>query len=133
MSSLNAFLNPIKVENKEVIISNRFRENGMPVPFVIRPITEKENGQLIKKYTKKDKEGKEILDRTEYAHALIASAVIFPDLTNAELQKKYKVLGESSLLTEMLNVGEFGLLSQAVSELSGLDQDINEDIENVKN
>lgn len=133
MSSLKAFLNPIKVENKEVIVSNRFIEEGKPVPFVIRPITEKENGILIKKYTRKDKKGQDILDRAGYAHALVASAVVFPDLNDAELQKAYEVLGAESLLTEMLNIGEFAVLSQAVSELSGLDEDINESIEDAKN
>lgn len=134
MSSLKAFLNPVKIENKEVVVSNRFVEDGKPVPFVIRPISEKENAQLIKKFTKTDKKtGQERLDRTEYSHALVASAVIFPDLKNAELQKAYGVLGETSLLGVMLNIGEFATLSQAVSELSGLDDDINEDIEEVKN
>lgn len=133
MSSLNAFLHPVNVEAKEVIVSNRFLEDGEPVPFIIRPISEKENGLLIKKYTKKDKTGRDILDRTEYAHALVASAVVFPDLTNAELQKQYNVLGETSLLTEMLNVGEFAILSQTVSEISGLNSSINKDIEEVKN
>lgn len=134
MSSLNAFLHPEKPENKKVIVSNRFKENGKPVPFEIRALSETENGQLMKKYTKKDgKAGKENLDRTGYAHALIAAAVVYPDLTNAELQKAYGVLGEVNLLTEMLTLGEFAALSQEVTELSGLDQDINIDIDDVKN
>ncbi len=133
MSSLNAFLHPVQIENKEVIVSNRFKEDGKPVPFVIRPITEKENGLLIKKYTKKDRNGRDVLDRTEYAHALVACAVVFPDLTDSDLQKKYNVLGETALLTEMLNVGEYALLSQKVSEISGLNGDINKDIDEVKN
>ena len=133
MSSLNAFLHPVQVENKEVIVSNRFMEDGKPVPFIVRPITEKENGQLMRKYTKKDKSGRDVLDRTEYAHALVASAVVFPDLTNADLQNAYHVLGENALITEMLNVGEFAVLSQAVSEVSGLNQTINKDVEEAKN
>ena len=40
MSTLNAFLHPVQVENQEVIISNRFIEDGKPVPFVIRPVTQ---------------------------------------------------------------------------------------------
>lgn len=133
MSSLKAFLKPIQVENKDVIVSNRFVEDGKVVPFVVRPISEKENGLLMKKCTKKDKAGRETLDRTEYAHALVATAVVFPDLKSAELQKAYGVLGESSLLTEMLNIGEFAVLSREVTSLSGLDQDINDDIEEIKN
>lgn len=133
MSSLKAFLNPIQVENKEVVISNRFVEGGKPVPFVIRPITQEENKQLIKKYTKKDKKGTESFDRPEYVSAMTAAAVVFPDLTNAELQKAYGVLGESSLLQKMLYVGEYAELAMAVQELSGLDEDINDDIEEAKN
>ncbi len=132
MSSLKAFLNPIQVENKEVIVSNRFMENGKPVPFIIRPITQKENEQLIKKCTKRDKKGQETFNRTEYVQALTASAVVFPNLADAELQKIYG-LGESEVLKNMLLVGEFAELSQVVQELSGLDSDINEDIEEVKN
>ncbi len=134
MSSLNAFLHPEKPENRKVIVSNRFKENDKPVPFEIRAISEKENGKLMKQYTKKEgKSGREVLDRTGYAHALVAAAVVYPDLSNAELQKAYGVLGETNLLTEMLNIGEFATLSQAVTELSGLDQDINDDVEEVKN
>lgn len=133
MSSLQAFINPIKVENKEVIVSDRFQEKGKPVPFVIRPLTQEENKVLLKKFTRRDKKGNETFDRTEYVPAMTASAVISPDLTNAELQKAYGVLGESALLQKMLYIGEFAVLSQAVQELSGLDEDINEDIEEAKN
>lgn len=133
MSSLNAFLNPVKVENQEVVISNRFIEDGKPVPFTIRPISQEGNKQLIKKFTKRDKRGVDTFDRTEYISALTASAVVFPDLRNAELQKAYGVLGESELLQKMLLVGEYAELSQAVQKLSSLDTDINEDIEEAKN
>ncbi len=133
MSSLKAFLNPIQAENREVVISNRFVEDGKPVPFVIRPVTQEENKALIKKHSKKDKKGVESFDRTEYVSELTSSAVVFPDLTNAELQKAYGVLGASSLLQKMLYIGEYAELAQAVQELSGLDADINEDIEEAKN
>jgi hypothetical protein len=133
MSSLKAFLNPIKVDNKEIVVSTRFQENGKPVPFVIRPITQKENELLIKKYTKQDKKGRETFNHTEYVHALTASAVVFPNLQSEELQKAYGCLGEVELLKTMLYVGEFAELAQAVQELSGLDIDINEGIEEVKN
>ena len=133
MSSLSAFLNPVKVENKEVIVSNRFVENGKVVPFVIRPISQEENKQLIKKYSKKDKKGQETFDRTEYVSALTASAVVFPELANSELQSAYGVLGESALLQKMLFVGEYAELAQAVQSLSGLEEDINDDIEEAKN
>jgi hypothetical protein len=133
MSSLNAFLHPIQVENKEVIISNRFVEDGKPVPFIVRPITQEENKFLMKKYTKRDKKGADTFDRAEYVQAMTACAVVYPDLANAELQKAYGVLGESALLQKMLYVGEYAELAQAVQEISGLDKDVNEDIEEAKN
>lgn len=134
MSSLSAFLHPEQVSNREVIVSERFKENGKPVPFVIRPITQKENEGLIKQNTKKGKKnGEEIFDRVAYNHMLAAAAVVEPDLENAELQKAYGVLGSSKLLAEMLYIGEFAILMQAVQELSGLDTDINEDVEEAKN
>lgn len=132
--SLKAFLNPVKVENKKVVISNRFQEDGKPVPFEIRPISQKENSALMQKHTKKDKRtGNEVRNGVEYSNELVANAIVFPDLKNAELQKAYGVMGEVSLLTEMLTVGEFATLSEEVMKLSGLDEDINTEIEKVKN
>lgn len=132
MSSLSAFLNPIQVENKEVFVSNRFQEDGKPVPFIIRSISEAENKELMKKYTKKDKKGQENFNRYEYIHELVATAVVDPDLNDTRLQEKYG-LGISKCLSNMLDMGEFAELSQEVQTISGLDSDINEDIEEAKN
>lgn len=134
MSSLSAFLNPVQTENKEVIVSERFRENGKTVPFVIRPITQQENETLMKKHRSVDKKsGVEQFNRISYNRELTAMAVVEPDLNNAELQKRYGVLGTDKVLSAMLYVGEYGTLMEAVQELSGLDQDINEDMDEAKN
>lgn len=134
MSSLSAFLNPVQAENKEVIVSERFRENGKTVPFVIRPITQQENETLMKKHRSVDKKsGVEQFNRISYNRELTAMAVVEPDLNNAELQKRYGVLGADKVLSAMLYVGEYGTLVEAVQELSGLDQDINEDMDEAKN
>ena len=134
MSSLSAFLNPVQAENKEVIVSERFRENGKTVPFVIRPITQQENETLRKKHRSVDKKsGVEQFNRISYNRELTAMAVVEPDLNNAELQKRYGVLGADKVLSAMLYVGEYGTLMEAVQELSGLDQDINEDMDEAKN
>ena len=134
MSSLSAFLNPVQAENKEVIVSERFRENGKTVPFVIRPITQQENETLMKKHRSVDKKsGVEQFNRISYNRELTAMAVVEPDLNNAELQKRYGVLGADKVLSAMLYVGEYGTLMEAVQELSGIDQDINEDMDEAKN
>ena len=133
MGSLNAFLHPEQAENKEVIVSERFKENGKPVPFVIRPIAQQENEGLLRKYTKKDKKGNEYFDKVSYNQNLVAAAVVEPDLENSELQRAYGTLGADKTLVAMLYVGEFATLMEAVQGLSGLDKDINEDIDEAKN
>jgi len=83
MSSLKAFLNPIKVENKEVIVSERFVEDSKPVPFVIRPVTQEENEEILRRFRKTVKKGKDVqetFDQIGYSHELAATAVVFPDL-----------------------------------------------------
>ena len=53
MSNLNVFLNPAQVENETVVVSKRFLdEQGTPVPFVIRPITQRENDLLVRQSTR---------------------------------------------------------------------------------
>ena len=118
MNSLAAFLHPIAVENKKIIISDRFKyQYGSSAEWEIRAVSETENGKLGKQHTKTDrKTGAQQFDRVTYAHALAAAGVMFPDLTNAELQKAHGVLGETELLSKMLTIGEFAMLSQAVSE-----------------
>lgn len=132
--TLNAFLHPLQVENKKVVVSKRFiGDDGKPIAFEIRPIGEDENGKLIKKHTKRDKQGVEAFNRVAYVHELTAMAVIYPDLTNAELQNGYGVMGAENLLAKMLLIGEYADLSDAVMELSGIENDINDDIEEAKN
>lgn len=133
MGSLNAFLHPIKTENEEVIVSKRFVDDGKVQPFVIKPVTQAVNKELIKKYTEKDKKGNQSLNNAKYTTALVAAAVVEPDLTNAQLQKQYGVLGAEALLDNMLYAGEFVTLSEAVQKLSGIDVDEEELIEDVKN
>lgn len=133
MSDLSAFLNPIKVENSEVVVSERFQAGGKAVPFIIRPITQEENEEIMRRNKKRDKKGNETFDRIGYNHDLAATAVVFPDLNNADLQKTYGVLGARKLMEKMLLIGEFATLLEAVQKLSGLDADINDDIEEAKN
>lgn len=134
MSSLNAFLNPIKVENKEVVVSARFQEDGKPVPFIIRPVTQEENEEIMRKYRKKDKKANnDSFDQIGYSHELTAAAVVYPNLEDADLQKAYGVLGANKLLKKMLLIGEFATLAEEVRDLSGLEEEANKDIEEAKN
>ena len=132
MKSLNAFVNPLRVENQHIVVSKRFIEDGEPITWEIKAISQAENESIAKRHIKRDKKGIETFNRTEYVAELTASAIVFPDLKNAELQKHYGVMGEAQLLKKMLHVGEYAELVEKVQELSGLDRD--EDlIEEAKN
>ena len=109
--SLAAFLQPKQVQNKEVVISDRFLdEAGKPVPFEIRPILTDEAQSLMKQNMKTKKDGSQDFDSSGYQADMIAAAVVFPDLKNAELQKAYGVLGERELLMRMLLIGEYAFV-----------------------
>lgn len=133
MSSLSAFLNPVEAIGKDVVISERFQEKGNPVPWKLCPVTQEQNAEIVKKHTKRNKKGEQEFDRIAYSQELAAAGVVFPDLNNAELQKAYGVIGAPKLLGKMLLVGEYGKLLQEVQKISGLEDDINDDIEEVKN
>ena len=124
MSSLRAFLKPIKAENEEVIISDRFVEDGKVIPFTIRAIDQDENEEIIKRNTKRNKKGEEKFEQASYVADL---------LNDSELQRAYGVIGASKLLKKMLLVGEFATLSAKVQKISGIDTDINDEIEEAKN
>ncbi len=132
--SLKAFLNPILPTNEKLVVSKRFVEEGKPVEWEIKPILQEENDLLMKRHTKKDRKTQnETFDRQGYINELTASAVVYPDLKNSELQKAYGVLGEVELLKKMLLVGEYATLIGVVQRLSGLDNDVNELVEEAKN
>lgn len=132
--SLNAFLRPRLIANQEVVISDRFLdESGNPAAFEIRPVLTDEAQLLMKKNMKTKKNGEQEFDSANYQADMIAAAVVFPDLKNAELQKSYEVLGERDLLLKMLMIGEYTQLRNAVFELSGILDDINEKKDEAKN
>lgn len=135
MASLSAFLNPVVPDEEEIIISKRFQENGKPVPFKIRPLTQEENQALIKQCSesKKGPRGTERrLNADRYSAALIVAATVEPDFRNAELCKAYGTMDPLQVPAKMLLAGEHQKLSEAILALSGISDD-EEAEEEVKN
>jgi|SRR5690606_25624898 hypothetical protein len=138
MSSLKAFFSqnvrPATVE--EVVVSDRFiGEDGKPIPWKVRALTEAENEQLRRasmQPPRKRGDAPEIQPDTYLAKVTVAS-VVFPDLKDAELQQSYGVMGAEELLKKMLLPGEYARLVQKVQEVNGFDRDVNELIDEVKN
>ena len=108
MSSLYAFLHPVAVqEEKEVFISNRFRdENGEVVPFKIRSLAQEETEKLAKQSRKTRKvngQNIEYVDDIELSHRIAVAGTVYPDFADSELCQAYgtldplEVVGNESL------------------------------------
>ena len=97
MSKLSAFLHPINTtEETEIIVSNRFQdENGNPVPFKIRALTQEENDMILKQATRKVKvngQTMEQLDKVDFSRRMVLAATVEPDFSSKELCDAYGVM-----------------------------------------
>lgn len=124
MSKLSAFLHPVTTsEEKEVVISNRFQdENGRPVPFKIRALTQEENDRITKQATRQTKvngQTVEKLDSVDFSRRMVVAATIEPDFQAKELCDAYGVLDPLLVPGKMLLSGEYAKLLNAITDLSG--------------
>lgn len=129
MSKLSAFLHPVQVSlEKEIVISDRFQdENGNPVPFKIRSITQEENENLLKKARRVRKVNgqlQEYTDTTNYSRSMVVAATVEPDFSSKEMCDAYGVLDPNMVPVRMLLTGEYAKLLQEITELSGLGDDL---------
>lgn len=137
MSALKAFLQPTVVgQTREVIVSERFKgEDGVPVPFVIQAISQEKNESLSKMSRKKEfVKGKptESLDPALYTKRLILDCVVEPDLRSREVCEYYKTEDPLEVAGKMLSIGEYGILSDAIQDINGMN-DAQEKIDEAKN
>ena len=138
MSNLHAFLHPVQEgETGEIVVSRRFAdENGTPVPFKIKALTQEENDRLTAQsmaLVKGGRRGEKVLDELAYGRRLIVAATVEPDFTSAELCAAYGVMDPLELPGKMLLAGEYNRLSKAIMELSGFGTDPEELEEQAKN
>lgn len=128
MGVLQAFLHPIFVEEtKEVVISKRFvGEDGKPVPFVIRTITQEANNKLMKANTRaKFVNGQrvEMFDNPGYTNSLILACTVQPDFEDEEMCKTYGCVDPKNVPEKMLYSGEYSTLAQEILQFNGFDAD----------
>lgn len=131
---LTAFLHPAAAEDREVVVSTRFRRgDGAPAPFLIRAITQAENDELIRLSTRRRKvngQAVEDLDKVAYSRRLVVAATVWPDFRTEELCQAYGVMDPLEAPGKMLLTGEYAKLSSAIMELSGLTDDLGEAAKN---
>lgn len=135
MNSLNAFLHPVQGdETREIIISDRFcGEDGKPVPFKIRALTQEENAQLSRRSmrnVKGGRRGEKDLDNNEYASRLVVAATVEPDFSSEAMCKAYGTMDPLEVPGKMLLAGEYKRLMDAIMELSRFRDDVEEDAKN---
>ena len=138
MGVLSAFLHPEPMDiTKESIISDRFKEDGKPVPFKIRTISQAENDALVKKAQKVDMvRGRRIQyqDDQRYTNSLIVACTVQPDFRDAELCQAYGTLDPLEVPGKMLLSGETAKLVEAIMNLNGFTiQSPEEEEEEAKN
>lgn len=137
MSALKAFLQPpVTGVTKEVIVSDRFKDDeGNLVPFVIKAITQKENEKLARMSRKMSNiNGKPVegLDNLLYTKRLVLACVQAPDFSDQEMCKYYGTEDPLDVPSQMLSVGEYSRLSNAILELNDM-VDPKEKLEEAKN
>lgn len=106
-------------KNLKVAVSARFKDvNGDPVLWELCPLSAGDMqdilaaGNAAAEFSGKGRRQRELLV------ALLAKSVVTPDLTAAELQDSYGVMGAEQLLLAMLSPGEFSALERAFVSLN---------------
>lgn len=148
MSKLYDFLHPVaEREEKDVIISKRFvkrdddgnvikDENGKTIlkPFRIRALSQEENEALAKSATRtyKDRNGQSVsdFDKIRYTRSLVVAATVEPDFRSSEMCQAFGTMDPLEVPGKMLYSGEFQKLSNAIAELSGIGEDLEESAKN---
>ncbi|MBC3516375.1 hypothetical protein H8K20_08195 [Neobittarella massiliensis] len=139
MSALEQFLLSGEFEDQqqeiEVRLSDRFK-----FPFKVRALTQEENKTIRKscQRTTIDKKTRQKVTETDtdlYTDRLMVASTVDPNFKSAELQERFGVRDgkAESLLGVMLRSGEYTALMDAVMEVNGYKDDVNDLIEEAKN
>lgn len=136
MSKLMNFLieNSVEELTEEVPVGERFKDNeGNLLKFKIKAVPSDEFATLQKQCTVTRKKGKVEFDSKKFNEQIAINYTIDPNFRDAEAIKKLGVLTPEQLLNKTLLAGELTALVEAISKLSGFDQDIDELREEAKN
>lgn len=133
MSKVKSFLK----QNKQIQETVDVKLDSFAEPVVIRVISGKEHERIEQRCMKNrpGQRGKQetYFDRTLYTRELGIASIVTPDLNNTELQESYGATGASELFNAMFTWGEQIYLMDQITLASGLEQSINDEIEEAKN
>ncbi len=132
MSKFKAFLKGSYKELEHTSLPlERFEEE-----IVLRPLGEEsETIQESCFQNKSGRKGKQerVFNVVKYNRELCVASVVHPDLTSTELQEDLGVRGADNAYLKLFSLGERSRILETVLEINGLDQEIDEDIEEAKN
>lgn len=140
VKSMAAFLKKNAVQKTEVeaVISDRFQENGAPVPWRIRVLNQKEMGLMARRCSKRIIDAETKRERIEtdndaFIRCLIEECVVYPNLKDAALQDSYGAMGAAELAEIMLLPGEYAELVKIITQAQGIDSGMADKVKTVKN
>lgn len=141
IDTLKGFLkqNAKIVTEVEYVASKRFTdENGAPIVWRIRVLTNKELEKLRDKFTKKvfepgTRKSEEHFNVKDFTDELVTRTVAFPTLDDIDLQNSWGVSSEIDLVKAMLNGGEYTDLTRAIQEANGFETGFEDKVKEVKN
>ena len=143
MTGLALFLKKNKIQRqngKYAATKSLCDETGKPLEWEVRPVSTKESERIREECTievpvtgKPNQYRAKVLS-ARYAAKLMAAAVVFPDLQNAELQDSYGVATPEELVVEMIdNPTEYNEFMMFIQQFSGLDETMEDKIQEAKN
>jgi hypothetical protein len=128
MGNLKAFMLPsVEDEQKEVVISDRFKDGENVVPFKIKVISQETNEGLRKKASHPIRKNNTVVgmdfDTDLYGKLLLQACVVYPNFKDAELCDYYKTKDPLDVPGRMLTAGEYNKLIKEINILNGFTDD----------
>ena len=72
------------------------------------------------------------LDTNIYTNKIAAACTVYPNLSNAELQNAYDVMGEENLLRRMLTSGEYISYLEKIQDINGFNETLEDLVQEAK-
>jgi hypothetical protein len=133
MSKFKSFLkgNVKETENASLKLE-RFDE-----AIVLRPLSSGEADKINERCFKNKvgMKGKQerVFDVVKYNRELCVASIVHPDLNDVDLQESYGVRGAENVYSLMFYLGEANQILEKISEISGIDVSMDDEIEEAKN
>lgn len=137
MATLNGFLNPKKIETVKFALSDRFcDEDGTPLDWEIRCLSGEEVQAVQDECMVSKQAGNKItpeLDTKKFQAYMLVKSVMTPNPNAADILDAYGVKDPEKLFGKMLTGAEYLTLFNKVSEVNGLNKDLDSLITEAKN